>query len=117
MRDRLARLSQESWKLEKAIKAPEKHLCSEISIPEKYLNHDNHQNNAFEFRLLQSAIQQSGDFRRNEKTEKNKIPLNKSSQITNAIAEEVMNEIIEDVMTETEDSIGIFRAKNFLYAR
>ena len=110
MRDRLARLSQESWKLEKAIKAPEKHLCSEISIPKKYLNRENHQNDAFEFRLLQSAIQQSGDFRKNEETEKNKRPLNKSSQITNAIAEEVMNEIIEDVMTETEDAIGIFLA-------
>jgi len=108
VRDRLARLSQESWKLEKAIKAPEKHSCSEISIPKKYLNRENHQKDAFEFRLLQSAIQQSGDFRKNEETEKNKRPLNKSSQITNAIAEEVMNEIIEDVMTETEDAIGGF---------
>lgn len=115
MRDRLARLSQESWKLEKAIKAPEKHLCSEISIPKKYLNLENHQNDAFEFRLLQSAIQQSGDFRKNEETEKNKTPLNKSSQITNAIAEELMNEIIEDVMTETEDSIGSFLFKIVLY--
>lgn len=110
MRDRLARLSQESWKLEKAIKDPEKHLCSEISIPKKYLNRENHQNDAFEFRLLQSAIQQSGDFRNNEELGKNKTPLNKSSQITNDIAEEVMNEIIEDVMTETEDAIGIFLA-------
>ena len=91
------------------IKAPATFPTSHISIPEKYQTADNYQNDAFEFRLLQSTIEQAGDFTRNFKTDatqKSSKPLNKSAQLTNAIAEEVMNEIIEDVMTETEKSIG-----------